>query len=271
MKRQTFIFLLSSATFLNAAITLTPNHFVSDAEFQAAYENSPVNFQSEVTAIGKIGNSADGNGSVGDWEIALVDPDNNEIPFTGTSSNPATVGSSAQEQFSISNGTSYNWFLEYDIGNSNRATFNIGGEWVEVSNLFNTFNAFAIRTRGISSAENTIVTPGDLTVHTPDATTVTLPAPDLTKFDGVGADYYAFADLDELANGFRLTGTMTINWDANDRPFPDNAELAFQIKLGTTAPGVTPVPEPQTFALLAGLFSLGWMAMRRRGASGNRG
>jgi hypothetical protein len=60
-------------------------------------------------------------------------------------------------------------------------------------------------------------------------------------------------------HSFRISGTATYTW--NTGAIPNGSQMAFQFKFGD---GITPVPEPSSFALFAGLAGLALTVTRRR-------
>ncbi|MEO1130633.1 MAG: choice-of-anchor W domain-containing protein [Planctomycetota bacterium] len=147
---------------------------------------------------------------------------------------PTTAAPVAQAQGVWASGQGFDFTLDYNAA-TNLVSWQIFGQTMEYTASADA-TALAIRVRATNQASNMAVDLDGLLVDgvTPPIDSVGAANPG----DGV---QYLIISGSELLDGFTLTGTATLTFDAGDQPSGSN--LAFQIK------GVVPSPMTGAFAL----------------------
>jgi len=147
---------------------------------------------------------------------------------------PSTASPADTAQFAWSNGDTHSFTFSYDdVSDEVRLTINGGAADVAFTTSATSFDTLWIRTRALLSLSSVSLTGQSL-----DGDAV----PNVTASGPNGLSILEIRGAD-LQDGFSLTGTTSLAWDAGN--MPSQSELAFQLKVGTV------VPEPTTGLLLA--------------------
>lgn len=183
-----------------ATVTRLPNF--TDEQFDGLIQSEQ--FTEVFVAEGRIGN----NGTSGDWELGILNPNNNLLP-------------DQTNQFVWGNGTVYDFTLEYT---GSAVNYNVGGTLLS-STVFNEpIDTIYIRTKETANS--------NLQLNIDSLNTFSAPGDN----DSDDVDYVL---VEDIFAPFTLMGTVSFDWTGTQ---PNGSNLAYQIKVGTSEP----TPEPLT-------------------------
>lgn len=202
-----------------ATVTRLPNF--TDEQFNGLIQSEQ--FTEIFVAEGRIGN----NGSSGDWELGILNPNNNLLPDQSA-------------QFVWGNSTVYDFTLEYTGSTVN---YNVGGTLLS-STVFNEpIDTIYVRTQETANS--------NLQLNIDSLNTFSAPSDN----DSDDVDYVL---VEDISAPFTLMGTVSFDWTGTQ---PNGSHLAYQIKVGTS----DPVPEPLT--ILGSGVALGFGALLKKESS----
>jgi len=202
-----------------ATVTRLPNF--TDEQFNGLIQSEQ--FTEVFVAEGRIGN----NGTSGDWELGILNPNNNLLP-------------DQQTQFVWGKNTVYDFTLEYTGSTVN---YNVGGTLLSSTAFTEPIDTIYIRTKETANS--------NLQLNIDSLNTFSAPSDN----DSDDVDYVL---VEDISAPFTLTGTVSFDWTGTP---PNGSNLAYQIKVGTSEP----VPEPLT--ILGSGLALGFGALLKKESS----
>ncbi|MEM7725570.1 MAG: choice-of-anchor W domain-containing protein [Cyanobacteria bacterium P01_A01_bin.45] len=201
------------------AFTLVDRSDFTDTDFRDAINNDE--FSELFVAEGRIGN----NQFNGDRELGI---------------NTAKGVPVAQGQFTWGNSSVYNFVLEYT---GSKVNYFLDGNLLSSEDFSGSVTDIFFRTRAATDSQISL---SDLTFNSTQIGKL--------SSQGTNGSDVDYLQISNISSSFTITGLASLSWNVNK---PNNSQLAYQIKVGTSP--IKSVPEPATISavLLAGLAGLG--------------